>query len=264
MPKLLPCPSCNYARSWVIRRYHRKCKQCRKEWSPRTFHPVLPFRLSRREWLRLIEVFLRDHTILAVTNECHLAYRTAQAAILRIRRKMATVKLEPFCLVVEADGTYIGGAWKNKPAWIRRRYRVKRGRGTNKQAIFGLMQRYPPQVKAWLVKNEKAVTTIPLINSQVRKGSLIFTDGHKGYRRLPKYGYHHDWVDHEKGEYVKGIVHTQTLDGYWGLLKNRLDRTGGVRRSFIHLYLAEHQWRYNHHHLSRKQQAKLIYQLLTD
>jgi len=220
--------------------------------------------LSKREWLRLIESFLRDGAILKVTSECHLAYRTVQAAILKIRQKMANAQSSLFHLITEADGTYIGGAWKNKPAWLRRVKRTKRGRGTSKQAIFGVMQRYPNQVKSWLVKNEKAITTIPLIRSQVKTGSLVFTDGHKGYRRLPKYGYHHDWVDHENGEYVRGIVHTQTLDGYWGLLKNYLDRTGGVRKQFLHLYLADHQWRYNHHHLSRKEQAKLIYQLLTD
>lgn len=264
MPKLLPCPSCGYTRSWAIRRHHRKCKSCRHEWSPRTFYPVRPFRLSQREWLRLIETFLRDNTITAAANECHLAYRTVQAAILNIRQKMAILEPQPFRLITEADGTFIGGAWKNKPAWMRKTQKVKRGRGTSKQAVFGIMQRYPLRVKVWLVKNEKGLTTIPLIRQQVKAGSLVFTDGNKGYRRLPEHGYHHDWVDHEAGEYVKGIVHTQTLDGYWGLLKNHLNRTGGVRKSFLHLYLAEHQWRYNHHHLSRKKRTKLIYQLLTD
>lgn len=264
MPKSLPCPSCHYNRSWAIRRHHRKCKQCRKEWSPRNFHPVFPFRLSKREWLRLIEAWLRDKTILATADDCHLAYRTVQAAILLIRQRMASLELKPFNLIVEADGTFVGGAWKNKPAWRRRSQRVKRGRGTSKQAVFGVIQRYPVQVMTWLVSNEKGITTTPLIRSQVRQGSLVFTDGNKGYRRLPRYGYHHDWVDHQAGQYVKGIVHTQTMDGYWGLLKNHLDKTGGVRKHFLPLYLAEHQWRYNHHHLSRKEQAKLIYQLLTD
>lgn len=263
MPKLLSCPSCEYTRSWVIRRHHRKCKQCRAEWSPGSQHPVSGFRLSRREWHRIIDAFLRDGTIDSVKEECRLAFQTAQSATLRIRNIMTNDLPAPFSLISEADGTFIGGSWKNKPAWIRRQG-TKRGRGTSKQAVFGVMQRYPPRVRVWLVANEKGTTTIPRIRQQVRRGSGIFTDGNRGYRRLSKYDYHHDWVDHEAGEYVRGIVHTQTLDGYWGLLKNYLNRTGGIRPHFMHLYIGEHQWRYNHRHLTRKEQVKLVYQLLTD
>lgn len=162
----------------------------------------------------------------------------------------------------EADETYVGGAWKNKRIHIRRQG-TKRGRGTSKQAIFGVISRNQEQARVWQVANAKAHTTIPLIRGTVARGSTIYTDGFKGYRRLPRYGYCHDWVDHDAGEYVRGDVHTQTMDGYWGLLKNWLASKGGVQRERLHLFIGEHLWRYNFRSLTRKEQIKRIYPLLT-
>lgn len=105
---------------------------------------------------------------------------------------------------------------------------------------------------------------MPLICSVTRQGGAIYTDGHKGYRRLPKYGYIHEWVDHEAGEYVRGEVHTQTIDGYWGMLKNHLAATGGIRKERLVYFIGEHQWRYNFRHLTRREQVEKIYHLLTE
>ena len=88
MPKLLFCPACGHGSSWSIRRAHRKCKRCRSEWSSGTAHPVSGFRLERREWLRIIDTFLRDETIQSVHKECKLAYATAQKAVSIMRTVM--------------------------------------------------------------------------------------------------------------------------------------------------------------------------------
>lgn len=262
MPKLLPCPQCGHTRSWTVRRHHRKCKRCRSEWSPRTHYPVNGFRIVRQGWHRIIESFLRDGVIKDVARECHTAFATAQRAVTRIRLVMT--RDVPLILsgTCEADGTYVGGSWKNKAIHIRRQG-SKRGRGTNKQAVFGIIQRDPSKVRIWIVPDEKARTTIPLIRRTVIKESTIYTDGQKGYRQLTRCGYHHDWIDHSAGEYVRGDVHTQTLDGYWGLLKNWLAATGGIRKRRLPYFIGEHQWRHNFRHLSRKEQVERIYELLT-
>lgn len=261
MPKLFSCPHCGSTRSWAIRRHHRKCKRCRSEWSPRSYHAVSGFRLAKREWFRVLETFLRDETIIAVQAECRIAYGTAQRCAYLIRTVMTGDAPVLFWGICEADETYVGGAWRNKAIHIRRQG-SKRGRGTSKQAIFGILQRQPQQVRVWLVPNSKGRTTVPKIREHVCMGSSIFTDGHRGYRRLPRHGYVHQWVDHDAGEYVRGQVHTQGIDGYWGLLKTHLDSIGGIRKERLELFIGEHQWRYNFRHLSRKEQVHRIYQLL--
>ena len=262
MPKLLLCPFCGHARSWSIRRSHRKCQRCRREWSSGSLHPVSGFRLDRREWLHVIETFLRDETIRAVQEECNLAYATAQKAVSVMREVMS--KDVPLVLsgICEADETYVGGSWKNKAIHIRRQG-SKRGRGTSKQAIFGVVERDPPKVRVWLVPDTTNHSLIPHIKEIVSAGSAIYTDGRKGYRQLPRYGYLHQWVDHDAGEYVRGDVHTQTLDGYWGLLKTHLDSIGGIRKDRLVFFIGEHVWRYNFRHLSRKEQSQKLFKLLT-
>ncbi|MDD4319900.1 MAG: hypothetical protein PHW10_06300, partial [Candidatus Peribacteraceae bacterium] len=67
---------------------------------------------------------------------------------------------------------------------------------------------------------------------------------------------------HEAGEYVRGEVHTQSLDGYWGMLKNHLAVIGGIRKKHLHLFIDEHVWRYNHKDLTRREQVQLLYRIL--
>jgi transposase-like protein len=266
MPKLLLCPHCGHGRSWFLRRTHRRCKRCRKEWSPGTAHLVRGFRLGRREWFRIVDTFLRDETICSVQEECAVAYATAQRAVDVLRQVMTLDVPLLFVGVCEADETYVGGSWKNKAIHIRRQG-TKRGRGTSKQPIFGVMERgdgTPSQVRVWLTKDTKNCSLNPHIKEVVCRGSLICTDGRKGYRRLPRYGYLHQWVDHDAGEYVRGNVHTQTLDGFWGLLKTHLDSIGGIRKGRLHLFVGEYAWRYNFRNLTRKEQTKRLVKLLTE
>lgn len=217
--------------------------------------------MTEKKWLSLLDEFLRGGTIMSVVRECGLALATAHRCVLFVRAVMSADAPPHFSGKTEADETYVGGAWKNKALHIRRQG-TKRGRGTQKQAIFGVLQRQPQHVRIWLVPNAKGGTLRPLVRSYVACGSSVFTDGHKGYRRLKQMGYHHDWVDHNAGEYARGDVHTQTIDGYWGMLKNHLATIGGIRKKHLHLFIGEHVWRYNHKNLTRQEQVHSLYRIL--
>lgn len=261
MPKLFSCPHCGYSRSWVLRRSHRRCKQCRREWSPGTQFLVRGVRTTRDQWRTITEAFLAHETIVEVTERCRLAYGTAQKIVTIIRTAMLLDVPGVFKGRCEADETYVGGAWKNKAVHIRRQG-AKRGRGTQKQCIFGILGREQQQVRLWCVPNAKRCTLLPIIEDHVTRGSAIYTDGLKAYRILPKRGYHHEWVDHDAGEYVRGDVHTQTLDGYFGLLKNALAAIGGIRKERLALYLGDRTWRYNFRNLTLKEKVERLLSLL--
>ena len=176
--------------------------------------------------------------------------------------KKSSTAYKQYSFVIQ---TYVGGSWKNKAVHIRRQG-TKRGRGTSKQPIFGVIERNgrgASRVRVWLTQNTKNRVLLPHIRATVSQGSVIYTDGRKGYRQLPRYGYQHDWVDHEAGEYVRGQVHTQNIDGYWGLLKTHLDSIGGIRKERLRLFIGEHVWRFNFRHLTRKEQVKRLYAILT-
>ena len=168
---------------------------------------------------------------------------------------------EVFSGQVEIDETYIGGQWKNKRK-SKKMSPSKRGRGTSKTPVFGILCR-GGKVWAKVVPDVEANTLMPLISRRVEPGSTVFSDTWKSYTGIAAKGYVHRLVDHSKEEYVnKEGNHINGLEGFWGYLKRKLAAKGGIRRERLPLYLAEYVWRYNHRHLTKKQQIREILVLL--
>lgn len=252
------CPRCGFCRSWTLRRNHRRCKQCRKEWSVKK--KVRGFQASATKWKETIRAFLRERTgnrVAEVTGlERHCIHRMLQ----HLRGVMFWDIPEPFSGTVEIDETFVGGQWRNKP-WSVRIKGTKRGHGTSKQAIFGLLNRETGQVVARLIPNLKSKTLMPIIQKYVRSGAKVYTDGWTGYTKVADF-FQHEQVDHFGGEYVRGKVHTNGIESFWGFLKRRLKITGGIRASRFHLYVGEEVWRFNHRKLQLDQQTEKLYQKL--
>ncbi len=91
------------------------------------------------------------------------------------------------------------------------------------------------------------VTTAPHVKKKVLPEALVYTDEYTVYDSLNRDGYKHDRVYHAEEVYVAGDVHTNTIEGFWSLLKRGI---GGVYHSVSskHLqgYLDEYAFRYNH------------------
>jgi hypothetical protein len=254
------CPGCGTTASWVVRGHALKCMSCRKE-RPRSPSRVVPgFSFSRHKWLSLIDCFLRDGTGTALAAEERISPRTGYKVISAIQHAMADDDVLTFSGTVEVDCTYIGGEWANKRIHIRRKG-TKRGRGTRKTCVFGLVMR-GGDARVWIVQKERRSEVEPIILGAVERNARICSDDCPAYGRLIELGYRHESVNHHTGEYVRGDVHTQTLDGLWGGLKNFLAAKGGVRPAHQVRFISEYVWRYNHRSLSRKEQALKIYDLL--
>ena len=162
---------------------------------------------------------------------------------------------------IEIDETYVGPQWRNR-RWGERKLVTKKGRGTQKQAVFGIYERKRGIVRTFLVPDAKKKTILPIIHAHVSRGSLICTDGFELYRLLPKEGYVHASVDHKAHEYVRGDIHSNAIEGFWGILKRRLKTTGGIRRGRLGIYVAEETWRYNFRKLSEREKTERILGLL--
>jgi hypothetical protein len=93
----------------------------------------------------------------------------------------------------------------------------------------------------------------PPIFTHVLPSSVIFTDEWLGYTdRVGKHFAGHRRIRHEDRIYVDGNVHTQTVEGFFGLLKNGIRGTyHSVSSRYLQSYLDEYAWRYNHRHDSR-------------
>jgi transposase len=257
MAHIQKCPRCQNSKSWAVRRDKRRCSVCRYEWRVER----LPLRLSRVEWQRLLRWFILGQSSARVAQEAHLGRGRVLRALTLVRRAMAHDIPPVFEGTVEIDETYLGGSWRNKRKSVRAQG-AKRGRGTSKQAVFGILCRNG-QVWAEVVPNVEANTLLPLLRKRVASGAVVCSDTFRSYTGIAAKGYVHRLVRHDQQDYSDGRGnHINGLEGFWGYLKRLLAAKGGIRQERLPLYLAEYVWRYNHRGLKIKDQINRILALL--
>jgi len=217
--------------------------------------------LTRHQWLALLRWHVRGLSSQAIAVETGL-HRQRVLRALRVLRQGLCREIPPvFRGTVEVDETYVGGAWRNKRR-ARRAPGTKRGRGTSKTPVFGILCR-GGQVWAQVVPDVTARTLLPLLRRRVMPGAIVCSDTWGSYTGVAARGYVHRLVHHGQGEFSDGHgVHINGLEGFWGYLKRRLAAKGGIRRERLPLYLAEYVWRYNHRQLSGSQQVSQLLMLL--
>ncbi len=237
----ITCPKCDGKKLYKMSTGRRRCAQCKYDFFPHT----LPLRLTRREWREIIHLFLMEQSSNSIVEQTGLDKKRVLRALLKIRMVLAKDIPDIFSGTVEVDETYLGGAWKNKRKVVRDTG-TKRGRGTSKQPVFGILCRNG-HVWAEIVENVDEATLLPLITKKVELGSTICSDTWKAYTGIAAKGYVHRLVNHGEGKYSDGKGnHINGMEGFWGYLKRKLASKGGVTRSRLPLYIAEYVWRYNH------------------
>lgn len=102
-------------------------------------------------------------------------------------------------------------------------------------------------MKADVVENMKKKTVMPIIQESVELKSTVYTDEFQSYATMSKVGFKHDFIEHGIKEYVRGNVHTNTIEGFWSQLKRSIHGTyHSVSPKHLQLYVDEFAWRYNH------------------
>jgi hypothetical protein len=142
------------------------------------------------------------------------------------------------------DETFIGGKERNRHRSKRKRLGTG-GIGSGKVGVIGAIAR-KGNVVCQIIEDTNTNTLEGFVRKAVSdKVDLVATDQYTGYRRL-RHEFRHETVDHNKGEYVRGEVHTQNLDSFWSLLKRGVIGTfHNVSAKYLSLYLNEFQFRYN-------------------
>jgi transposase-like protein len=171
------------------------------------------------------------------------AYKTAFYICHRVRAMLDNPDFAPLMGVVEVDETFIGGKNRNRH-WDKK----QKGSGTaGKIAVIGAISRKGNLV-CKMIENTDTDALTGFVNKVVSsKVELVATDEHAGYGAIEVYGRKHAVVRHGQGEYVRGNVHTQSIESFWSLLKRGVIGTyHNVSKKYLPLYLNEFQWRFNH------------------
>ncbi|MEO8293154.1 MAG: IS1595 family transposase [Actinomycetota bacterium] len=244
------CPSCHKATKFhhVKGRSAFACQYCRTQVYPTAgtiFH-----KSTTNLQLWFYAIFLMSSTRCGISakqleREIGVTYKTAHRMFKQVR-SMLQDDDEPFSGEVEVDETYIGGRAK----WARGGSKQARGE-RDKTVVFGAAQRghngSRGKIKATVVPHNDAASLIPQVRSKVLPSTMVFTDELRSYHGLEGLGYGHQRVSHSTKVWVNGDAHTNTIEGFWSLLKGGL---GGVYHSvsteYLQDYVNEYCWRYNH------------------
>ncbi len=219
----------------------KKCYACRKQFTVRVGTVFESSHVPLHIWFQA--AFLMASSKKGVSsNQLHrtlgVTLKTAWFMSHRLREAMRVLKLDPIGgagKFVEADETYVGGKARN------RAYREP----PPKEAVMALVER-GGRVASFHVPNVTAATLKPIIAEALSTNSHFRTDESGVYWEIGEEFASHHTVVHSANEYVRGDAHTNTIEGYFSILKR------GIYGVYQHVsdhhlkrYLAEFDFRYN-------------------
>jgi transposase-like protein/predicted RNA-binding Zn-ribbon protein involved in translation (DUF1610 family) len=227
-------------------------------------HPMVgtPFLKSHtplQKWFYAMYLFTTTrHGVPAkeLQRQLSVNYKTAWRMGHQIRKYLGLVDGDPpIGGHTEVDEAMIGGIRKGTG---------KRGRAAEgKTVVLGMVER-GGDIITRIVPDVKRTTLERHIIRHVDRDATISTDELNSYKRLKMYGYKHGSVNHKAEEYVRGEHHTNTIEGFWSLIKRSIRGTH-VHVSARHLpkYLGEFEFRWNLRHRPDQMFPYLLRRLAT-
>lgn len=139
--------------------------------------------------------------------------------------------------IIEADECYIGGKRTGKSG--------RPGPGDAKAPVFALVQR-GGKVRAFPVERVTSDNLHSILKENAHESSRVMTDELNVYHGLGDHFASHETVNHSQKEYARGDVTTNTVEGFFGILKRGINGVyHHVGKKHLHRYIAEFEFRYN-------------------
>jgi len=261
-PNGVVCGLCGADSPYYLQTQKRwKCRECRKQFSVKVNSIFEDSPISLTKWLPALWLLVNCKNGVSSYEIARDLGVTQKSAWFMLQRLRLALKSGDFTSKVgsneggevEVDETFVGGKAKNmhksrKLALMRIRNESPDWKATSryysKTAVVGIFDRESRQIRAKVVPNVRRETLQAEILNNIQHGSKIYTDQAVAYDNL-KEQYIHETVNHME-EYVRGQVHTNSLENFWSLMKRNLAGTYVCVEPF-HLgrYLDEQMFRFN-------------------
>jgi transposase-like protein len=260
-PDGVVCPRCGNenVHESASKPHHWNCYQCSTDGIGYRFSVLVGTIFENtnkplRDWFRVLHMIVTSKKGISSLQVYRVmgfgSYNTALMMCNKIRAALGSVDFKKLVGVVEIDETFVGGKAKN-------RHKDKRGGpngtgsaggggiGSGKVAVVGAVRR-KGNVIARVVNSIGTDALTAFVRGAVsHKVSLLCTDQWCGYARLGN-EYPHGVIHHNEGEYVVGAIHTNTIEGFWSLVKRGIMGTfHKVSKKHLPLYVNEFEFRYN-------------------
>ena len=252
-------PSCPYCGSTRVGQHTSpdrassrwQCRDCKSAFAVTVgtlFHGT---HIKLRNWFLVLALMLnakKSMSAYQIARDLGMRRATVWTMMQRIRAAMADDPAQENLLhgIVEADETYVGG----KPRKGNTRGGDKpntRGRGTKKVPVIGVVERYGRVVAKVAGRGDLTGTGLAKFISDFVSpdGTLLITDEYRGYNKIGR-SMNRAVINHSY-EYANGAVHTNTIEGFWALIKRAwYGSHHHYSRKYMPLYVSETCYKYNH------------------
>jgi transposase-like protein len=235
-----------------------KCYACRKPFTVKVGTIMEDSHIPMHLWLQAIHLMCSSKKGIS-SNQLHrtlgVTLKSAWFLSHRIREAMRTGDLAPFGgegSIVESDETFIGRDYTKKGKGERK------GRGyAHKFKVLSLVDRATGKARSFKVDAVDGKTIIPIVRKNIAKETVMMTDDAGHYKHLGAGFAGHEIVRHSKGQYGYGVIHTNTVEGFFSIFKRGMK---GVYQhcseKHLHRYLAEFDFRYNERKITDGERAE--------
>jgi transposase-like protein len=230
-------------------------KECRKDFTVTTGTVMERSHIPLNKWLMafyLLNASKKGMSAHQLHRALNLDYKTAWFMCHRIREAMRAGGLGPLGgegKIVEVDETYHGKTEQPRvsPQRRGRPYNPRGSRGPkDKRAIVSLVER-GGNVRSFHVPVADQATVEKIVNENIAHESRLHTDESKLYFNAADTFAAHETVTHYRGEYARGDVTTNSVEGYFSIFKRGMKGTyQHCKEKHLHRYLAEFDHRYNY------------------
>lgn len=237
--------------------YRWRCRDCKKQYTVRTGTVFEESRIELRHWCF---AFWRASTskkgvsALEIHRQTGVSYKSCLFMLHRIRFAMSDSAPAPIGSdsgVVEVDETYVGGKIRH-PNYHSDQPKID-GRKvwhSKKQCVLAMVER-GGSVKTFPVANVTASNIQSVMKAHIDQSARIATDESHAYNNCGDHFTNgHRTVNHSIKEYVRGQVHTNTIEGFFSSVKRGLNGIyHSVSKEHLHRYMSEFEFRYNNRHV---------------
>ena len=223
-----------------------KCSECERTYSVKVGSIFEDSKIPLRKWyagIYLITSHKKGISSCQLSRDLGVTQKTAWYMNHRVRHSLGMEPENKLSGIIEADETFVGGLEANK-------HKSKRTEGTQgrsvatKTAVAGVVER-GGEIRAKIVPDTSGSNLRKFVYENVAKGSTLNTDEWYGYKGLEKL-FTHSIVKHNEKQYVQGDCHTNTMEGFWSLLKRGVVGIyHSVSAKHLQKYLDEFSFRYN-------------------
>ena len=264
--KSVKCTFCQSKKTKPIKseKGRHTCNNCNKSFSVLAGTIFEDSKLPLPTWFQIITLMLNAKSGISakeIQRNTGVTYKTAYYAWMRIRIGMLIddTKLNG---IIEMDESYFGGkARANKKVSDEdvslATTTTKRGRGTNKVSVVGMVQR-KGMVKTKVIEKLTKRNLLYMLKTYAKnENSILVTDGFKTYKSLETYIDRLE-INHSK-QFSKGIVHVNTIEGFWSYVKNGIKGSfKAISKKYLPFYMVEYEWKFNNRNFKGNELEKFL------